>query len=365
MAVVTGAGGLVGSACVRLLAEAGLDVIGIDNDTRARLFGAEASTRAGWQALEREVGRYTHLDVDVRDPLEASLFARFGREIVLVVHAAAQPSHDWAARDPGTDFAINATATLRLLEAVRRHCSDAVFVFCSTNKVYGDTSNRLPLLELPTRWDLPTDHAAFAGVDETMSIDRTMHSLFGVSKTAADLLVQEYGRYFGMRTGCFRCGCITGADHAGTKLHGFLSYLVQCGVAGRPYTVIGYGGRQVRDNIDARDLAAAFWCFFRRPGSGAVYNMGGGRRSNCSVLEAITAVENLTGRPMAWTYEPEPRAGDHQWWISDTRRFEADYPDWRPTIGIVDMIEGIGARLASVRRSGAEAPAGPGPALAS
>ncbi len=343
VAVVTGAGGLVGAAAARLLAAKGLDVVGVDNDTRARLFGPEASTRKGWSALEREVGRYRHVEADIRDgAVEEQVFARLGREITLVVHAAAQPSHDWAVRDPSEDFSINAGATLGLLEAARRHCPDAAFVFCSTNKVYGDTPNGLGFVELPTRWELPTSHPLFAGIDETMSIDATRHSLFGVSKTSADLLVQEYGRYFGMRTACFRCGCITGPGHAGTRLHGFLSYLVQCGVAGRPYTVIGYGGKQVRDNIDARDLATAFWCFFEQPRAGAVYNVGGGRRSNCSVLEAIDTVEALTGRPMAWSMEPEPRVGDHQWWISDTRRFEADYPEWRPTRGIREMIGEIG-----------------------
>ncbi len=346
VAVVTGAGGLVGSATVRLLSAKGMSVVGIDNDTRARLFGSGASTRAGWTSLEREIGQYRHVEADIRDrTVEDDVFARYGREITLIVHAAAQPSHDWAARDPAEDFSINATATLALLEAARRHCPDAVFVFCSTNKVYGDTPNRLALVELPTRWELPEGHGSFDGIDETMSIDATRHSLFGVSKTAADLLVQEYGRYFEMRTVCFRCGCITGPGHAGAKLHGFLSYLVRCGVVGRPYTVIGYGGKQVRDNIDARDLAAAFWCFFERPASGAVYNLGGGRRSNCSVLEAIDVVEAMTGREMVRDYEEAPRAGDHQWWISDTRRFERDYPEWRPTRGITAMIGEIGAAV--------------------
>ncbi len=343
--MVTGSGGLVGSACVRLLAGKGLDVVGIDNDTRMRLFGPAASTREGWRALEREVGRYTHLDADIRDRVVEERVAGLGREIVLVVHAAAQPSHDWAARDPATDFSINATATLQLLQAVRRHCPEAVFVFCSTNKVYGDTPNRWEFVEQTTRWELPETHACFAGIDETMSIDATTHSLFGVSKTAADLLVQEYGRYFGMRTACLRCGCITGPGHAGAKLHGFLSYLVQCAVTGRPYTVIGHGGKQVRDNIDARDLADAVWCFFKRPRTGAVYNLGGGRRSNCSVLEAIGMVDALTGRTMEWDYEPEARSGDHRWWISDTRRFEAEYPEWRPARGIAGMIEEIAAAV--------------------
>jgi CDP-paratose 2-epimerase len=342
VALVTGSGGLVGSETVRLLARKGLDVVGVDNDTRSRLFGAGASTRGGWQALEREIPGYVHIEADIRDPgLEALVFERYGRDIALVVHAAAQPSHDWAARDPAEDFSINATATLGLLEWTRRHCPDAVFVFCSTNKVYGDTPNRLGFIEQATRWELPTDHPFHGGIDESMSVDATMHSLFGVSKVSADLLVQEYGRYFGLRSACFRGGCITGPAHAGAKLHGFLSYLVQCGVTGRPYSVIGYGGKQVRDNIDARDLAAAFWSFFQRPRAAAVYNIGGGRRSNCSVLEAIAIVERLTGRPMSWTQEQDARAGDHQWWISDTSRFETEHPDWMPTRGIEAMIAEI------------------------
>ena len=344
IAVVTGAGGLVGAATVRLLAARGLTVVGIDNDMRARLFGAGASTAAEQRALMRDVPGYRHVEADIRDAsIGPEVFARYGREIVLVVHAAAQPSHDWAARDPVADFSINAGATLSLLEATRAHCPEAVFVFCSTNKVYGDAPNGLPYVERETRWELPEGHAWFGGIDETMSIDGCLHSLFGVSKASADLLVQEYGRYFGMRTACFRGGCITGPGHAGAPLHGFLSYLVQCGVTGRPYTVIGYAGKQVRDNIHAADLAEAFWAFFGAPRSGAVYNMGGGRRANCSVLEAIAIVERLTGRAMRWTYEPTPRVGDHQWWISDVGRFAGDYPQWAPRRGIEETIGEIHA----------------------
>ena len=339
VAVVTGAGGLVGSQAVRLFAAQGLDVIGIDNDTRARLFGDAATTRPAWTALEREIGRYTHIEADIRDEaIGQQVFARHGTDITVIVHAAAQPSHDWAARDAREDFSINATATLGLLEATRGHCPDAVFIFCSTNKVYGDTPNLLPLIEQDTRLELPPAHPLFAGIDESMSIDATMHSLFGVSKCAADLLVQEFGRYFGLRSACFRCGCITGPGHAGAQLHGFLSYLVRCAVTDTPYTVIGHGGKQVRDNIDASDLAHAFWHFIGSPRAGAVYNMGGGRRANCSVLEAISLVEGLTGRPMRWSHDPRARAGDHLWWISDTSRFEAEHPGWRLTSGIGDIV---------------------------
>ncbi len=339
IAIVTGAGGLVGSEAVRFLSEQGLSVIGIDNDTRARLFGAAASTRPAWSGLQRDLPGYGHLDLDIRDAAAIdALYAKHGRDIALVIHAAAQPSHDWAASEPITDFSINAGATLLLLEATRRHCPDAVFIFCSTNKVYGDTPNRLPLAALETRWELPEEHPWHGGIDETMSIDATMHSLFGVSKCAADLMVQEYGRYFGLMTACFRCGCITGRGQAGAKLHGFLSYLVRCAVEDTPYTVIGYAGKQVRDNIHSSDLVNAFWHFFRAPRSGAVYNIGGGRSANCSVREAIAVAERLTGRPMRHSYEPDNRAGDHVWWISDTGRFQTDYPGWRITRGIEEVM---------------------------
>jgi CDP-paratose 2-epimerase len=343
VAIVTGSGGLVGSEAARFLAAKGLEVVGIDNDMRARFFGAGASTRPAWTGLARALKSYTHVEADIRDTDAIErVFARHGTAIALIVHAAAQPSHDWAARDPVTDFSINAGATLGLLEATRRHCPDAVFVFCSTNKVYGDTPNRLPLVEHATRWELPDAHPFGAhGIDESMSLDASMHSLFGVSKTAADLMVQEHGRYFGLRTACFRCGCITGAGHAGAELHGFLAYLVKCAVEDRPYTVIGYKGKQVRDNIHAHDLVAAFWHFFGAPRSAEIYNMGGGRFANCSVIEAIAAAEALTGRAMKRGYDPTSRAGDHVWWISDTRRFEQHYPGWRPTRTIDAMIREI------------------------
>ena len=344
VAIVTGAGGLVGSEAVRFLAAKGLDVVGIDNDTRARLFGSAASTRQAWVALERDAPGYIHVEADIRDGTAIEqVFARHGASIALVIHAAAQPSHDWAASDPAMDFSINAAGTLNLLEATRRHCPDSAFVFCSTNKVYGDTPNRLPFVEAETRWELPASHPHFTGVDEGMSIDATMHSLFGVSKCAADLMVQEYGRYFGLRTACFRCGCITGAGQAGAMLHGFLSYLVKCAVSGEPYTVIGYKGKQVRDNIHSWDLVNAFWHFFEQPGVGDVFNMGGGREANCSMLEAIAEAEALTGRPMQRSYRDENRAGDHIWWISDTSRFQQRYPGWRITRGIRDMIGEIHA----------------------
>jgi CDP-paratose 2-epimerase len=348
VAVVTGSAGLVGADAVRYFAARGLDVVGIDNDLRRQFFGADATTVWSRQELVRTITRYRHVDGDIRDaPLIEDLFKRHGRDIAVVIHAAAQPSHDWAARDPVTDLAVNAQGTLVLLEATRRFCPDAVFIFCSTNKVYGDVCNRLPFRERDTRWELDDSHPYAAhGIDEGMSLDASLHSLFGVSKTAADLMVQEYGRSFGLRTACFRGGCLTGPGHTGAQLHGFLSYLMKCALTGQPYTVLGYKGKQVRDNIHSHDLVAAFWQFFRAPKRAAVYNIGGGRFANCSVLEAIALAERITGRPMTWSYEDSPRLGDHIWWVSDTRRFQLDYPDWHATYGIEATLREIHAALA-------------------
>ena len=250
------------------------------------------------------------------------------RDIAAVVHTAAQPSHDWAAREPQTDFGVNAIGTLNLLEATRKHCPDAVFVFTSTNKVYGDTPNRLPLIEMDKRWEIASGHPYAQGIDETMSIDQTKHSLFGTSKLAADVLVQEYGRYFGMKTVCFRGGCLTGPAHAGTELHGFLAYLMRCTVQGKPYRVFGYKGKQVRDNIHSHDLVEAFWQFVKAPRVAEVYNIGGGRHSNCSMLEAIDMCQELSGRRLEVTYLDDNRSGDHVWWISDLGKFKLHFPDW-------------------------------------
>jgi CDP-paratose 2-epimerase len=329
LVLVTGAGGLIGSETVRHFHGLGWDVIGIDNDMRARFFGAEASTRWMSESLDRQLARYEHLDVDIRDVAEIErLFTRIGRALELVVHTAAQPSHDWAAREPLTDFTVNANGTLVLLDALRRHAPDATFIFTSTNKVYGDRPNHLPLVELSTRYELPSDHEWYGGIPETMSIDETTHSLFGVSKVAADLLVQEFGRYFDLRTVCFRGGCLTGPGHSGTELHGFLAYLMKCAMTGRPYTVFGYAGKQVRDNIHSADLVQAFEYVARDPRSGAVYNIGGGRQSNCSMTEAIALCQEISGRELTWTYSEDSRIGDHMWWIGDLTRFKTDYPAW-------------------------------------
>lgn len=343
VAIVTGASGLIGSEAAIHFAELGLDVVGIDNDMRATFFGAGASTLRRRAEVEQKLGsRYSHRAVDIRDAGEISrLFSALGGSVELVVHAAAQPSHDWAARDPYTDFGVNAVGTLNLLEATRCHASDAVFIFTSTNKVYGDAPNRLPLIETHTRWELPGDHEYHRGVPETFPIDQSLHSLFGASKLAADVLVQEYGRYFGMRTACFRGGCLTGPGHAGAELHGFLAYLVQCAATGTPYRIFGYKGKQVRDNIHSADLVAAFEAFFRAPRVGEVYNIGGGRHSNCSMLEAIEIAGEVAGRELDWTYVEDNRIGDHMWWISDLSRFSTHYPGWRMRYDVPGIIREI------------------------
>jgi CDP-paratose 2-epimerase len=342
VAVVSGSGGLIGSESVRHLVESGWDVIGLENDLRARFFGPEASTAEVSRELVERHPEFRWLEVDIRDAeaVDRAFSADRGR-IELVIHAAAQPSHDWAAREPQTDFAVNANGTLNLLEAARRFCPNATFVFCSTNKVYGDIPNQLPLEELETRLELPEGHRYHGGIDTTMSIDRSTHSLFGVSKAAADLLVQEYGRYFDMPTVCFRGGCLTGPRHAGAMLHGFLAYLMKCTVTGTPYTVFGYGGKQVRDNIHSADLVACFDAFHRAPRSAAVYNIGGGRESNCSMLEAIEACERIAGRSLEWELSGENRIGDHRWWISDLGEFRRDYPDWELRYGIEEILREI------------------------
>ena len=337
--IVTGSAGLIGSEAVRRFARDGARVVGIDNDMRARFFGAEASTRKMRDDLVANVRGYEHHDFDIRDVRAINeLFKQHGVEMAAVVHTASQPSHDWAAREPETDFSINANGTLNLLEAARKFCPDAPFVFMSTNKVYGDRPNRLPLRELPKRWEIEPDHEYEAGISESMSIDFTTHSLFGVSKTAADLLVQEYGRYFGMPTVSFRGGCLTGPAHAGAELHGFLSYLMSCTVSGRVYRVFGYKGKQVRDNIHSADLVDACAEFIRAPRTGEVYNIGGARQSNCSVLEAIELCEEIAGRRLNWQYDERNRIGDHIWWISDVRKFQSHYPGWKIRYGLRETL---------------------------
>ncbi len=342
-AIVSGSGGLIGSESVQHFVQAGYDVVGLENDMRARFFGPAASTAHTTERLVRSLGdSFRSLEVDIRDIDRVQrVFAQQSRSLELVIHTAAQPSHDWAASDPQTDFTVNANGTLNLLEATRHHAPSATFIFCSTNKVYGDLPNHLPLIDVGSRLELPRDHRYFRGIDTSMSIDASTHSLFGVSKASADLLVQEYGLYFDMPTVCFRGGCLTGPNHAGTKLHGFLSYLMRQTMTGDSYTVFGYGGKQVRDNIHSADLVRAFDAFHHSPRPAATYNIGGGRQSNCSMLEAIDLCETIAGRQLNWELSDQHRIGDHRWWISDLEPFRRDYPQWEITHDIDAVLREI------------------------
>jgi CDP-paratose 2-epimerase len=336
VALVTGSAGLIGSEASRHFASLGLDVVGIDNDMRKQFFGAEASTAWNVVRLTSELGSaYQHHDIDIRDrDALTSIFRRYGKDIAVVIHTAAQPSHDWAVRDPYTDFEVNAGGTLNVLQHVREHCIEAPVIHCSTNKVYGDRPNTLPLIEGETRFEIEAGHAYEGGIREDMSIDACLHSVFGASKVAADVMVQEYGRYFGMKTACFRGGTLTGPAHSATELHGFLAYVMRCAMEQRPYTIYGYKGKQVRDAIHSHDVVAAFEAFFRNPRSAEVYNLGGGRHSNASVLEAIALAEKISGNPMRHTYVDTNRVGDHIWWIGSNERFAEHYPEWKMTYDV-------------------------------
>lgn len=346
--LVTGSAGLVGSESVKHFCGLGYFVCGIDNNMRKVFFGPDASTKNNQKRIQKAYPSYTHHSFDIRNKKKIDdLFKKYHFD--LIIHTAAQPSHDWAARDPVTDFSINAGATLTILEAYRAYCPDAVFIFTSTNKVYGDRPNRLPLVERKTRFELPVRHPYFRGVNETMSIDNALHSVFGSSKVAADILVQEYGKYFGLATGVFRCGCITGPAHAGVPLHGFLAYLVHCIKTESPYTIYGYKGKQVRDNIHVYDLVAAFDHFYKNPKKGDVYNMGGGRHSNTSILEAIKEIESLLNKKATIKIVQTPRLGDHQWYISDVSKFTKQYPKWKYTYNNHKILGDLCRAQATVR----------------
>ena len=351
IALVTGSAGLIGSEAVAFFSDKFDLVVGVDNNLRQYFFGEDASTEWNRNRLQERYDNYRHHQADIRSVEELTrIFEKYGTDISLVLHTAAQPSHDWAAREPFTDFSVNATGTLNLLEMTRQHCPEAVFVFTSTNKVYGDNPNFLPLIETETRWEIAADHPYFEhGIDEHLSIDHTKHSLFGASKVAADVLVQEYGRYFGMKTGVFRGGCLTGPNHSGAQLHGFLSYLMKCAITGTPYTIFGYKGKQVRDNIHSYDLVNMFWHFYQNPRAGEVYNAGGGRHANCSMLEAIAVCEEISGNKMNYSYSEANRIGDHIWYISDLTKFKTHYPTWNWTYDLretlVQIHDGMVARL--------------------
>jgi CDP-paratose 2-epimerase len=326
-ALITGAYGLVGSACVDYFHQRGFEVYGIDNNMRADFFGESASNHNN----KFDFCHYYYCDVSDFDELYFTM--SFMPKFDLIIHAAAQPSHDFSARNPRLDFAVNGCGTLNVLEIVREHSPDAVFIYVSTNKVYGDHPNRLPLIEYEKRYDCKSY------INESMPVDDCMHSPFGVSKLAGDIYTQEYGRYYGMKVGVFRCGCITGMRHAGVELHGFLSYLCKCARNNKVYKIYGYKGKQVRDNIHASDLVSAFYEFYQNPRPGEVYNMGGGIRNNVSILEAVGYIEAQMGRNIQTEYIDQPRKGDHIWYVSDTSKFRKHYPNWLQQYDITDMIK--------------------------
>ena len=335
--MVTGSSGLIGSEAVEHFDRLGHSVTGIDNNMRRTFFGPSGDTEWNLRRLTKTTKRFAHVDIDLRD--RAKLFDLFARQkFDAVLHCAAQPSHDKAREIPLLDFEVNAVATVYLLEATRQHCPEAVFVFLSTNKVYGDAPNEKPLRELSTRYDY-ADPSDFAGIDESCRIDQTLHSLFGASKAAADIYAQEYGKYFGLRVGVFRCGCLTGPNQSGVELHGFLSHLVRVALSGETYKIYGHKGKQVRDNLHSADAVRAFEEFARNPRSGEVYNLGGGRENSVSVLEAIALVEQMTGRKVRQEYCQRSRKGDHVCYISNLKKFKSHYPGWQITRDLPSILE--------------------------
>ncbi|MCP4652143.1 MAG: NAD-dependent epimerase/dehydratase family protein [Candidatus Omnitrophica bacterium] len=341
VALITGSAGLIGSSAVEFFIERDFKVIGIDNDMRAYFFGSEASTRPNQEYLSKKYkDKYYHLDIDIRNK---EAIDRIFREnnFELIIHTASQPSHDWAAREPFTDFEINANGTLNLLESFRNYCPQAVFIFTSTNKVYGDRPNQLAFDELETRWELSKEHPFYCGVDEGMDVDNCLHSLFGASKLAADILVQEYGKYFNLKTASFRGGCLTGPTHQGAQLHGFLAYLAKCIATSKKYNIFGYKAKQVRDNIHSFDCVNAFWHFYNKPRCGEVYNIGGSRHSNVSMNEAIAYFEKAFNKKANVTYSNQARRGDHIWYISNVDKFKAHFPQWDYSYDIFKIMDEI------------------------
>ena len=339
--LITGSDGLVGSESALFFSKLGFSVIGIDNNSRAKYFGSDASVLKRREFLKRNIRDYVHYNLDISSNKVKEIFKTHGKQIELIIHCAAQPSHDWAASNPKKDFNVNAYGTLNLLENMRNFCQEAIFIFTSTNKVYGDNPNKIGFTELKTRY-IPTDKILYKnGINESFSIDSTVHSLFGVSKLSADMLVQEYGNYFNLKTVSFRGGCLTGPGHAGTELHGFLSYLMKCLISGNKYTIFGYKGKQVRDNIHSKDLIKCFYEFYKNPKSGEVYNIGGGIESNCSVIEAINIGERISGKTLNYKIDSKNRIGDHIWYVSDTTKFKNDFPNWKINYTIEEIIEEI------------------------
>ncbi|MBX2959212.1 MAG: NAD-dependent epimerase/dehydratase family protein [Flavobacteriales bacterium] len=351
VALITGSSGLIGGESVEFFSDKFDLIIGIDNDMRSYFFGTESSTEWNKSRIKDKHINFKPYNVDIRNynELEA-IFKEYGDDIHLIIHTAAQPSHDWAAKEPLTDFGVNAVGTLNLLELTRLNCSKAVFIFTSTNKVYGDTPNYLPLVELEKRWEISESHSYYKnGINESMSIDQSKHSVFGASKVAADIMVQEYGKYFGLKTGVFRGGCLTGPNHSGAQLHGFLAYLMKCAITNDNYTIFGYKGKQVRDNIHSYDLVNMFWHFYQNPKTGETYNAGGGRFSNCSMLEAIEWCEKISENKMNISYAENNRIGDHIWYISDVSKFMNHYPNWNYKFNLestlIEMFDNMTKRL--------------------
>jgi CDP-paratose 2-epimerase len=337
--LVTGSSGLIGSEAVEHFDREGREVIGVDNNMRRYFFGPSGDTTWNLERLRRCTSHFVHCDIDIRDRVRMFELFKENR-FDLVVHCAAQPSHDKAKEIPLVDFEVNALGTVNLLEATRQHCPDAAFVFMSTNKVYGDAPNEVPLKELDSRYDY-ADTKDFEGIGETCRVDRTLHSLFGASKVAADVMAQEYGKYFGMNVGILRGGCLTGPNHSGVELHGFLSYLVKVAFTGRKYTIYGYKGKQVRDNIHSYDVIRAMEEFARNPRPGEVYNIGGGRPNSVSIIEAIKLIQEISGRKIDWVYQDEPRRGDHICYISDLRKLKSHYPNWSVTRSLETILTEI------------------------
>lgn len=346
IAIITGSSGLIGSESVNFFCDKGFDVIGIDNDLRKFFFGKNSSTFSVKKNLEKRNKNFKNFKIDVRnyDGLK-NIFKKYGKKISIIIHCAAQPSHDYGKKFPFLDFNVNATGTLNLLELTKKFCPNASFIFMSTNKVYGDSPNKLKIYEKKNRWELNKNDKNFKGIDENFSIDNSTHSFFGVSKTYADLIVQEYGKNIGLKTVCFRGGCITGPNHSGAKLHGFLSYLVKESITKRKYNLIGYKGKQVRDNLHSFDLVNCFWEFYKKPRYGEIYNIGGGRFSNCSIIEALDLVEKICNIKIKRHYTKNPRVGDHIWYISNTKKFKNHFPNWKQKFNtksiIKELIESI------------------------
>ena len=338
--LITGSCGLIGSESAYFFASKGFDIVGIDNNLRQFFFGKDGSTIWQKKKLTNKLKKYKHFNADVRNyrSLE-KIFKKYKENISLIIHCAAQPSHDYGKNFPILDFDVNAKGTLNMLEATRKHCPEAVFINMSTNKVYGDNPNKLNIIEKPKRWELKTNDKNFKGIKENFSLDNCTHSFFGVSKVYSDLIAQEYGKNVGLKTASFRGGCITGPNHSGAKLHGFLSYLVKASLKNKKYSMIGYKGKQVRDNIHSSDLVNCFWEVFKKPKKGEVYNIGGGRFSNCSIIEALDIVEKCTGIHIKREYIKSNRVGDHIWYISDLTKFKKDYPKWKQKFNTKKIVE--------------------------